>query len=141
MKRFADKVAIVLGASERDSMGGATARRLASEGAHVIVSSRRLEQCQELAREIGGEAKLCDIKQEQQLSDLADFAVERFGRLDVAVNCVGEAVMGYIAQTDEATLRHATDLHFIGPFLFIKHMARQMSTAGRLSQSRQSLRR
>lgn len=130
MKRFADKVAIVLGASERDSMGGATARRLASEGAHVIVSSRRLEQCEELAREIGGEAKLCDIKQEQQLSDLADFAVERFGRLDVAVNCVGEAVMGYIAQTDEATLRHATDLHFIGPFLFIKHMARQMTNGG-----------
>lgn len=130
MGRFADKVAIVLGASDRASIGGATARRLAAEGAKVIVAARRLEQSQRLADEIGGEAKRCDIKSEQEIAALADYAVERFGRLDIAVNCVGEAVMGYIAETDEATLRRATDLHYIGPFLFIKHMAREMDRGG-----------
>lgn len=130
MGRFADKVAIVLGASDRNSIGGATARRFAAEGAKVIVAARRLEQSQKLADEISGEAKRCDIKSEQEIAALADYAVERFGRLDISVNCVGEAVMGYIAETDEATLRHATDLHYIGPFLFIKHMARKMDRGG-----------
>jgi NAD(P)-dependent dehydrogenase (short-subunit alcohol dehydrogenase family) len=130
MDRFDGKVAIVLGASDRDSMGGAIARRFASEGAHVIVAARRFDRCKELADEIHGEARACDIKSEQQISELADFAVDRFGRLDIAVNCVGEAVMGYIAETDEATLRHATELHYIGPFLFMKQMANRMSSGG-----------
>lgn len=130
MARFSGKVAIVLGASDRESIGGTTARRLATEGAKVIVAARRLEQCQALAEEIGGEARRCDIKSEQEIAALADHAVDRFGRLDIAVNCVGEAVMGYIAETDEATLRHATDLHYIGPFLFIKQMARRMERGG-----------
>jgi len=130
MARFADKVAIVLGASDQNSIGGATARRLADEGARVIVAARRLERCEKLADAIGGEALRCDIKSEQEIAALANHAVDRFGRLDIAVNCVGEAVMGYIAETDEATLRHATDLHYIGPFLFIKHMARKMGQGG-----------
>ena len=58
-------------------------------------------------------------------------AIEKFGRLDVAVNRAGEAIMGYIAATDEATLRRATDIHFIGPFFFIKHMAAKMGRVDR----------
>jgi NAD(P)-dependent dehydrogenase (short-subunit alcohol dehydrogenase family) len=130
MNRFDGKVAIVLGASDRDSMGGAIARRLASEGARVIVAARRLDRCRELASEIQGESKSCDIKSSEQIASLADYAIERFGNLDIAVNCVGEAVMGYIAETDEETLRHATELHYIGPFLFIKEMARRMEHGG-----------
>ena len=130
MKRFENKVAVVLGASEMTSMGGAIARRLIDEGAKVVVASRTLSKAQKLADAIGAAAIACDIKAEQDLSNLADFAIDKFGHLDVAVNCVGEAVMGYIATTEEATLRHATDLHYIGPFLFIKQMAARMKRGG-----------
>ena len=130
MARFDDKVVVVLGASDRDSMGGATARLFAREGAHVIVAARRLDRCQSLATEIGGTAIGCNITSEKDLSDLAQAAIDKLGRLDVAVNCVGEAVMGDIAETDEATLRHSTDLHFVGPFLFIKQMAARMGEGG-----------
>ena len=126
--RFDGKVAVVLGASDAASMGGAIAQRLIKEGATVIVASRTLERCTALADQIGAEARRCDITSEQELSDLADAAIDNHGRLDIAINCVGEAVMGYIATTDEVTLRHAADLHFIGPFLFIKQMAQRMES-------------
>ncbi len=130
MARFDNRVAIVLGASEADSMGGVIARRLIDEGAKVIVAARRQEKISALAAQIGAEATTCDITSEQQVADLAKFAIDRFGRLDIAVNCVGEAIMGYIATTDEAALRKATDLHYIGPFFFIKHMAANMQSGG-----------
>ena len=126
--RFDGKVAVVLGASDAASMGGAIAQRLIKEGATVIVASRTLDRCTALAERIGAEARRCDITSEQELSDLADAAIDNHGRLDIAINCVGEAVMGYIATTDEDTLRHAADLHFIGPFLFIKQMAQRMES-------------
>lgn len=130
MTRFDKKVAVVLGASERKSMGGMIAARLVAEGAQVVVASRRRSKVDELAAEIGAVGVVCDITQESDVAALAEFAVARFGRLDIAVNCAGEAVMGYIAKTDEATLRRATDIHYIGPFFFIKHMAAKMQRGG-----------
>jgi NAD(P)-dependent dehydrogenase (short-subunit alcohol dehydrogenase family) len=128
--RFDKKVAVVLGASETKSMGGVIAARLAAQGAQVVVASRRRGKVDELAAEIGAVGMVCDITQESDVAALAEFAVTRFGRLDIAVNCAGEAVMGYIAKTDEATLRRATDIHYIGPFFFIKHMAAKMPNGG-----------
>lgn len=126
MSRFENKVAIVVGASDARSMGGVIARRLVEEGATVIVASRRQEKVDALAAEIGAEGQVCDITVESDLEALAKSAVERHGHLDLAVNCAGEAIMGHIAETDEATLRRAVDIHYVGPFLFLKHMAAQM---------------
>jgi 2-hydroxycyclohexanecarboxyl-CoA dehydrogenase len=130
MTRFHDKVAVVLGASEADSMGGIIAARLVAEGAQVVVASRRHAPVHSLAAQIGAVGMVCDITREAEVAALAEFAVKRFGGLDVAVNCAGEAIMGYIATTDEATLRRATDIHFIGPFFFIKQMAARMQRGG-----------
>ena len=127
MRRFEGKVAIVLGASDARSMGGVIARRLIQEGAHVVVASRRKSKVEELGEQLGAEATTCDITIEEQVAGLGDFAIERVGRVDIAVNCAGEAIMGHIAETDEATLRRATDIHFVGPFFFIKQMAARMS--------------
>ena len=130
MERFKNKVAIVLGASDQQSMGGAIARRLIEEGATVIVAARRSERVDKLAKSLGAHGVACDISVEAQLAALCKLAITRFGRLDVAVNCAGEAIMGGIAETEEAVLRRAADIHFIGPFLFIKHMAANMSPGG-----------
>ncbi|MCX7057863.1 MAG: SDR family oxidoreductase [Proteobacteria bacterium] len=124
------KVAVVLGASNPESMGGTIARRLVADGARVVVAGRRLAAVEDLARQIGATPVACDITQESQVAALADAAVRAHGRLDIAVNCCGEAIMGYIAETDEATLRRATDIHFVGPFFFIKHMAARMERGG-----------
>ena len=124
------KVAVVLGASQPDSMGGTIARRFVEAGARVIVAGRRRAAVEELARQIGATPVTCDITKEADVAALADSAVQTHGRLDIAVNCCGEPIMGYIAETDEATLRRATDLHFVGPFFFLKHMAARMGRGG-----------
>jgi len=132
MQRFIDKVVVVLGASDPSSMGGAIATRFAAEGAKVIVAGRQRDSVEAMARGIGALAAVCDITVEDDVAELARFAIRHHGRLDLAVNCAGEAVMGYIAETDEATLRRAVDVHFIGPFFFIKHMAANMGAGGAL---------
>ena len=53
MSEFTDKVVIIVGASGKDNTGQCMARRFAAEGAHVLVSGRRAEPLDELAREIG----------------------------------------------------------------------------------------
>ena len=131
--RFSDKVAIVLGVSNEDSIGGAVAGRLIQEGAKVIITARTAEKVDAVASKINAVGEVCEIADESQVSELADKAIERYGRLDVAVNCAGLALMGYIESTSEEVLREAVDVHLIGPFFFIKHMARVMEYGGAIA--------
>jgi NAD(P)-dependent dehydrogenase (short-subunit alcohol dehydrogenase family) len=107
-------------------MGGVIAKRFVEEGAQVIVSSRNAAKAAATAAALGAHPATCEISQEVDVEALAELARQRFGRLDVAVNCAGEAIMGFVSATDEATLRRAVDIHFVGPFFFIKHMAARM---------------
>ena len=105
--RFSDKVAIVIGASNENSIGGAIAARLIQEGARVIITARTAEKVDAVASKIGAVGEVCEIADERQVSELAEKAIERYGRLDVAVNCAGLALMGYIESTSEEVLRDA----------------------------------
>ena len=87
--RLQDKVAIVTGASQ--GIGAATARRLAEEGASVVVAARREAELQAVVDEIvaaGGSAmaRATDITDEDAVRGLIADTVERFGRLDIVVN-------------------------------------------------------
>src|SRR5580765_4258058 len=81
-------------------IGRATALAFAKEGAQVVVSGRREEEGQKLVSEIrkaGAEAEFirADVRREEDVRNLIDKTVERFGRLDVAVNTAGtEGVPG-----------------------------------------------
>ncbi|MES9544147.1 SDR family oxidoreductase [Actinomadura sp. NPDC000600] len=88
--------AVVITAAAGAGIGGATARRCLEEGARVLVSDaheRRLAAtAEELAKEFGADrvASLpCDVTSEEQVQALYGAAVERFGRVDVAVNNAG----------------------------------------------------
>ncbi|MEV3924958.1 SDR family oxidoreductase [Actinomadura coerulea] len=88
--------AVVITAAAGAGIGGATARRCLEEGARVLVSDaheRRLAAtAAELEKEFGAgrvDALPCDVTSEEQVRALCDRAVERFGRIDVAVNNAG----------------------------------------------------
>ncbi|MGF6856695.1 SDR family oxidoreductase [Paraburkholderia sp. CI3] len=86
------KVVVITGASS--GIGEATARRLAKNGARVVLAARRVERLTSLAQEIrtaGGtaEAFAADVTSRADVEALTRFAIERFGRLDVLINNAG----------------------------------------------------
>ena len=117
------KVAIVLGATTPDGMGQAIARRLAAEGARVVVSGRREEGLKSIASEIGGDYCVTDITDEAQIEQLVRHATGTFGALDIAVNAAGASEQIPFREMTEEHLVRMARLHFVGPALFIKHVA------------------
>src|SRR6202030_1351947 len=95
---------VVLITGALTGIGRATALAFAKEGARVAISGRRDEEGQKLVNEIrkaGAEAEFirADVRREEDVSNLIDKTVERFGRLDVAVNAAGtEGVPGPVTE-------------------------------------------
>ena len=85
-----DKVVVITGASS--GFGEATGRRLAQEGAKLVLGARRLERLQALAEELslGDEAVVqTDVTDREQVENLVKHAVDSFGRVDVIINNAG----------------------------------------------------
>lgn len=83
-----DKVALITGSTK--GIGLAIARRMAQAGAHVVISSRRQEACDEVAAQIraaGGQALplACNINDREQLQQLVDETLRQLRRIDVLV--------------------------------------------------------
>jgi NADP-dependent 3-hydroxy acid dehydrogenase YdfG len=85
-----DKIVVITGASS--GLGEATARRLAREGAKLVLGARRLERLQTLAGELslGDEAVVqTDVTDYEQVRRLVDHAVQTHGRVDAIINNAG----------------------------------------------------
>ena len=85
-----DKVVVITGASS--GLGEATARRLAGEGAKLVLGARRMDRLTALAAELNlGEAAAVqtDVTDVAQVRRLVDHAVEAHGRIDVIINNAG----------------------------------------------------
>jgi NADP-dependent 3-hydroxy acid dehydrogenase YdfG len=91
-KNISGKVIVITGASS--GLGEATARRLSSEGATVVLGARRRDRIEALARELstkGGKATalVTDVTVQAQVKTLVDAAVQGYGRVDVMINNAG----------------------------------------------------
>ena len=87
-KRFEGQLALVTGASR--GIGAATAKALAAEGAHVILTARTagaLEQVEETIHAVGGTATIAplDLIETDSIARLASAVAERWGTLDILV--------------------------------------------------------
>lgn len=89
MTEFMGKVALVTGASS--GIGRAVATALARQGARVVLAARSAQALEETAQELGSEVawRSTDVSCEDQVASLVEFAVSRFGRLDLAFNNAG----------------------------------------------------
>jgi NAD(P)-dependent dehydrogenase (short-subunit alcohol dehydrogenase family) len=130
MKDLQDKVAIVLGASTAGGMGEAIARRLAKEGAKVVVSGIGAERLDALARELDGVACEADITKAEQIAELVKRAKATAGHLDIAINAAGLAPRVLFKDFTEEHLMYMAKMHFIGPAMFIKHVAEEIVDGG-----------
>ncbi|OXR39191.1 oxidoreductase [Pseudomonas jessenii] len=92
MSNISKKVVLITGASS--GIGEATARLLASKGAHVVLGARRTERLEILCAEInarGGSAhfQALDVTRRADVQGFVDFALDLHGRVDVMVNNAG----------------------------------------------------
>jgi len=127
MTDLSGKVAVIMGASGAQSIGSTIARLYAQHGARVIVAARRQSPLQALAQEIGGTAVACDITEDEQLGRLADTAMEKYGKIDIAVNSAGMMAWRPIARLRMDDIMPTVKISFAGALLFFKHMGNAMA--------------
>ena len=125
---------VVLITGALTGIGRATAIAFAREGgAHVVVSGRREDAGKTLKAELralGGEAEFirADVRREDEVRNLVDKTVERFGRLDVAINNAGtEGKIGPITEQSAESYAATFDTNVLGVLLSMKHELRVMS--------------
>lgn len=125
-QRFAGKVAVVTGAAS--GIGEATARRLAAEGARVVVSDLAEEAGRQLAAAIDGHFVRADVAVPADVEALMQAAVDRYGALHVVHNNAGIGGFGPAPDLDLALWERviAVDLHsvFYGCKYAIPHLRR-----------------
>jgi NAD(P)-dependent dehydrogenase (short-subunit alcohol dehydrogenase family) len=130
MSALAGKTAVILGASGSANFGTAIARRLAAEGANIVVAARRIEPLQALAGELGGTAVACDVTRDGDIENLFRVATQTYGRVDIAVFSAGIHAPAVIAELDAAAIRPTMEVSVIGALLFFRYAAAAMTEGG-----------
>lgn len=130
MATLTGKTAVIIGASGTSNFGSAIARRLAAEGAKVVVAARRREPLEQLAEELGGTAVACDVTNEADIEQVFASALEAYGRVDIAVYSAGIHSGVAIADLSAEEIRPTLEVSFVGALLFFKHAAAAMSEGG-----------
>jgi NAD(P)-dependent dehydrogenase (short-subunit alcohol dehydrogenase family) len=127
---------VVLITGALTGIGRATALAFAREGADVVVSGRRDEAGLALVTELralGAEAEFirADVRHEDDVKNLVDKTVARFGRLDVAVNNAGtEGTPGPVTEQTAESYAAIFETNVLGVLLSMKHELRVMQAQG-----------
>ena len=127
---MSSQVVLITGALT--GIGRAAAVIFAQEGARIVVSGRRDKEGQDLVKELqalGAEAIFVrtDVRKDDEVRNLVDQTVKRFGRLDVAVNNAGtEGTPGPISEQTAESFAATFDTNVLGTLLSMKHELRVM---------------
>lgn len=129
-----DKVAVIIGAAGNNNMGQVIASYMVDAGAQVLVAGRHAEELRHFAGAINGSWALCDITDQQQINELFAVALERYGKVDIAVNATGWGLLKPFLETTEDELNRMQDLQFKGPFMFLQAAVNAMRSGGSIIQ-------
>ena len=136
-KPLATRVAFVTGGGS--GIGAATARRLAAEGACVVVADRDAGAAEKVAAELGGSAHRAtdvavavtvDVTDEEQIAEALRQAVLAFGGVDLVVNNAGLSVSKPLLETTAGDWDLQHDVMARGSFLVSREAARVMIEQG-----------
>src|SRR5439155_608795 len=128
---------VVLITGALTGIGRATALAFAHEGARVVVSGRHDDEGRKLAtelRNLGTEAEFLrtDVRHEEEVKDLVDKTIARFGRLDIAVNNAGTVgTSGSAADVTPESYQAIFDTNVLGVLLSMKYEIRAMLRQGK----------
>ncbi|MCW3790373.1 SDR family NAD(P)-dependent oxidoreductase [Paenibacillus sp. LS1] len=124
-KKLQDTVALVTGASS--GIGEATARRLAAQGATVVLVARRKDRLENLASELknlGGEVLVIetDITDKKQAEHAVQQVIDKYGRLDTVINNAGLMLIGGVVEAPSIEWERMISVNING-LLYISHAA------------------
>ncbi len=131
--RLENKVAIVTGAGQ--GIGKAIAARFVREGARVLLSDIDGARAESAARAISNDAAVCsaaacDVTRSGEIGDMVALAVERYGRLDIAVANAGIGHESDFLALEEADFDRVMRVNVNGVMLTVQAAARQMAAQG-----------
>jgi NAD(P)-dependent dehydrogenase (short-subunit alcohol dehydrogenase family) len=127
-------VVLITGASS--GIGRATALAFATRGARLVLGSRNEEAARGVLAELETSPnsqfiyRSTDVSREADASALVQLALERFGRLDIAVNNAAIEVRGRIDAFDEEAYQRVFDVNVKGMFLAMKAQVAAMRRSG-----------
>lgn len=128
------KIALVTGASR--GIGESIAKLLAQQGAHVIVSSRKIDDCQLVADQINAagdsaEALACHVGNMEDITNTFNTIKEKHKRLDILINnAATNPYYGHILDTDLAAYSKTVDVNIRGYFFMSIEAGKLMREQG-----------
>jgi NAD(P)-dependent dehydrogenase (short-subunit alcohol dehydrogenase family) len=127
------KVALVTGGSR--GMGEQIVKAYAERGAQVIIASRKLERCQEVAEQVeanGGKALAVSVHAGRwdSIDELIETAYAWAGRVDILVNNAGMGPMVPSHEVTEQLFDSVVNLNFKGPFRLASQIGKRMYDGG-----------
>ncbi|WP_067689548.1 SDR family NAD(P)-dependent oxidoreductase [Nocardia jejuensis] len=134
-KSLSDKVVVVTGGSR--GLGREMSLAFAEEGADLVIASRKLDSCEELATQLrkkhGGRALpvACNVGDWDQCDALVEAAYAEFGRVDVLVNNAGMSLLyPSLEQVSEGMFDKIIATNLKGPFRLSALIGARMAAAG-----------
>ena len=130
MSEFTNRVVFITGGAS--GIGAASARAFAAQGARVVVGDVQRDLAEVVAREVGGLAVACDVRDDAMIAAAVAHTVEQFGALDIAVNAAG--VGGSEVRTAEYppdVWDAVIDINLTGVWRCMRHQIPVMLAAGR----------
>lgn len=128
------KVAIVTGASK--GIGKAIAEALAQQGAHVVVSSRKQDAVDAVAKEINDQgwlasASACHMGDDEQIQRLAGNTIKTLGGVDIVVNnAAANPVFGPLEDAGDEAFQKIMQVNVQGPLNLAKYCLDSMKSRG-----------
>jgi len=144
MYDFSGKVALITGSGKKNGIGFGIARRLARDGAHVIISDvcrdigvkdytkiGTWEELEALSGEINGSAVRIDVTDNDSIQEAASVIKEKFGHLDFLVNNAGAGPSPNMLQyVDMDMWKKTMDINLNGALLVTRAMLPLMTKPG-----------
>jgi NAD(P)-dependent dehydrogenase (short-subunit alcohol dehydrogenase family) len=133
MAEFSGKVAVVAGGAR--GIGLAAARKLAREGASVVICGDREEQVEEAVAALREEdlevrGVRADVTSSADMKRLMDFVAETCGGVDVLVNSAGVQRYGTVVETEEEVWDEVLDVNLKGIYLASRYAIPEMRKRG-----------
>jgi len=129
MSKLANRTAIITGASR--GIGAAIAKKLAAEGAKVVLTARTAEACaatEAACKELGAETMVMavDVSQTAAVDECVKAVLEKFGRVDILVNNAGITKDGLLMRMSDDDWDAVLGTNLKGTFAFIRALSRPM---------------